>query len=113
MAMPAPRRRTPIASPLDEKPLPPWRIDVDRDGDIVVTDGLLVLAYPSHVHALKSLAKCSELWPNGTREGSPGELRKAHNAGWNAGARFLLPFGVLIGVAISTLVQLLRLMVGI
>ena len=89
----------------EEEKLPPWRIAVDRDGDIVVTDGLLALIYPDHILALKALAKCSERWPHGTREGSPGEMKNAYRHGFRAGSWLGLAVGVMVGVILSTIVQ--------
>lgn len=81
--------------------LPPWRIAVDRDGDIVVTDGLLALIYPDHILALKALANCSERWPHGTREGSPGQLKRAYADGHAKGAILGLAVGILAGCIVS------------
>lgn len=89
-----------------EETLPPWRIEVDRDGDIIVTDGLLALLYRDHPQALKALASVSTRWPHGTREGSPGELRRANRAGYRSGLRIGLAAGALIGVALANIVVL-------
>ena len=88
-----------------EERLPPWRIEVDRDGDIIVTDGLLALLYRDHPQALKALASVSTRWPHGTREGSPGELRRAHERGFRRGQVLGVAVGTMLGVILSTIIS--------
>lgn len=92
-----------------EEAPPAWRIE-EHGGRMIVTDGVLHIAARNTMGAIYTLGALASVLPGGTAKPSHPEVQRAKRDGWRAGLLMGAALGVLMGVCVAGIVQLLGMM---
>jgi len=80
-----------------------WRIVVDGDKIVWVTDGRIAIECDGQIDALQALARYATVWPKGTSRPTAAEVTEARHKGLTRGATIGYCAGLLFGLAAQAL----------